>query len=339
MAARAAFLFILSIHALAPLTPRRNPVRRAAQSVDATEESQTSAAGAAHAIPDLAAAANAALDGDAAPLRDLLAPSVQWSNPIGDAKSASEALALVAEAAAFFEAPRLDVYSATEEHGAVTYDWVASGGWPVKWAPRVSFRGRSVATLADGRIARLEDAWDAKPGDVVARQVAPRFWDLYDLWATPTAERPQEVELGTLKLPSGGRARVLRTPPRLAVVASVLDVSNSRKRRVASALPDFAFGVDTKDPTRGATTTTPLEVVVEALPRAPNATRTERRVTWTVPAPSRLGLDPAAPDLPPLDEIPLEDVALELGYATTPRLSYALTPARTVVAAPYGGDV
>ena len=129
----------------------------------------------------------------------------------------------------------------------------------------------------------------------------------------------------------------MRTPERLCLVCSLDDVSNSRKQRVASALPDFVFLADTRSPTDViAATTTPLSVSIEALPRVDGEPR-KRRVTWALPLPTALGLDFASlPELPRLKD--LTDGSLELGVAENPSLTYALQPARLYVCASYSGD-
>ena len=85
---------------------------------------------------------------------------------------------------------------------------------------------------ANGKVAAVADDWDTEPFDIVKKQAAPRVWDVYDLWATPPAERPCDVELDTFKA-GKAPARLVRTHPRLVLRATLDDVSNSRKRRSA----------------------------------------------------------------------------------------------------------
>ena len=283
-------------------------------------------------------AVRGALGADPAHLDEFLEPGATWRNPLGDYEGAGAVRGLLADAAGFLEAPRFDVYGEAANGRKTRYEWVASGGWPVQWAPRVVLHGASVVSWDnEGRAVDVVDEWRASPQKLVTDQIAPKFWDVYDLFATPTAERPGEETLDTVKL-AGATARVVRTPPRLAMVASVVDVSNSRKQRVASALPDFCFRVDTRNPTRGSTTTAPLAISVEALPKSDGETTVRRKVTWRCPLPSRLGLDPADPRLPPLDG-ELLDPSLSTGVAVDPSLAYVLEPERYLLAAPFRGDV
>ena len=285
-------------------------------------------------------AVQGALVGDGSGLTELLAPEAVWVNPVGEYGDADACAGLVAEAAAFFEAPRFDVYGAEELSEATTrYRWVASGGWPVAWAPRVVVHGSSAVTVdeSSGRAVRVEDDWALSPGAVVLGQVAPRFWDVYNLFATPTAERPGEATVGTVK-----GAKIVRVPPRLALVATVVDVSNSRRQRVASALPDFCFQAKARDPSRGATTTAPLAVSVETLPKGGEEEqgKPRRLVTWSLPVPSAFGVEAGSSDLPDLGEFAdLKDASLAAGVAELPTLRYVFEPEKHLLVAPYGGDV
>ena len=283
--------------------------------------------------PAFAAALDAALRGDATQLRAELANDVVWTHGLGEARGATDALKLINDAAEFFGDARLDCLTGDD----ASFRWLASGVQPVKWQPRVLVHGTTTLTRnAQGRVSRVEDAWDASAPDIGLQQVAPRFWDIFDLWATPVAERPCEEVLDAF-LFGGGQARLVKTPPRMCLVCSVDDVSNSRAQRIASALPDFVFLQDTRSPTDVITaTTTPLSVSIEALPRIADEAR-RRRVTWTLPLPSSLGLDQTKlPALPPIAN--LTDGGLELGVAENPSLTYALAPSKLYVCASYPGD-
>merc|ERR1719247_411545 len=284
-------------------------------------------------VPSFARALDEALRGDSSLLREELANDVVWTYGLGEAKGAADALKLVEEASEFFEDARLDVLSAESD----AFRWLASGVQPVQWKPRVLIHGTTTLTRNEqGLVTRVQDTWDASPFDVALEQVAPRFWDVFDLWATPVAERPCEEVLNKFKF-AMGQARLVRSPERLCLMCSVDDVSNSRKQRVASALPDFVFLQDTRSPTDViAATTTPLSVSIEALPRVEGEPR-RRRVTWVLPLPTSLGLDFASlPELPRKSE--LNDGGLELGVAENPSLTYALQPAKLYVRASYSGD-
>jgi hypothetical protein len=284
------------------------------------------------ATSSFAKALDEALKGDSTHLREELASDVIWQHGLGEAKGAKAALKLVEEAADFYDDPRLDVLASTENE----FRWLASGTQPVQWSPRVLVHGTTTITRKDGKVTRVVDTWDSSPTDIGLQQVAPKFWDVFDLWATPVAETPCEEVLDKFKF-SMGEARLVRTPERLCLVCSLDDVSNSRKQRVASALPDFVFLADTRSPTDViAATTTPLSVSIEALPLVKDEPR-KRRVTWALPLPTALGLDFASlPELPRLKD--LTDGSLELGVAENPSLTYALQPAKLYVCASYSGD-
>ena len=296
------------------------------------QEHEHAAAPKQSATASFARALDEALRGDGTHLRDELASDVIWRHGLGEAKGAQAALKLIEEASEFYDDARLDVLSTSDNK----FRWLASGTQPVQWSPRVLIHGTTTITRQDGKVTRVIDSWDSSPTKVGLQQVAPRFWDVFDLWATPVAERPCEEVVDEFKF-SMGQARLIRSPERLCLLCSVDDVSNSRKQRVASALPDFVFLQDTRSPTDViAATTTPLSVSIEALPRVEGEPR-KRRVTWSLPLPSSLGLDFASlPELPRKSE--LNDGGLELGVAENPSLTYALQPSKLYVCASYSGD-
>ena len=143
------------------------------------QEHEHAAAPKQSATASFARALDEALRGDGTHLREELASDVVWQHGLGEAKGAPAALKLVQEAAEFYDDPRLDVLSSSED----TFRWLASGTQPVQWSPRVLVHGTTTITRKDGKVKRVVDRWDSSPTKVGLQQVAPRFWDVFDLWA------------------------------------------------------------------------------------------------------------------------------------------------------------
>ena len=154
------------------------------------------------ATSSFAKALDEALRGDSTHLREELASDVVWQHGLGEAKGANAALKLVEEASEFYDDPRLDVLSSSDNE----FRWLASGTQPVQWSPRVLIHGTTSITRKDGKVTRVIDRWDASPTTIGLQQVAPKFWDVFDLWATPVAETPCEEVLDKFKF-SMGEAR------------------------------------------------------------------------------------------------------------------------------------
>jgi hypothetical protein len=196
--------------------------------------------------------------------------------------------------------------------------WIISLKWPNLWESQVTLTGTSLLTLNSDQksplIVTQEDYLDnggIQGKDLMqsmAWQLLPRFWDVYHIGMTPSAElltrlRPEISSSSFLK-----NYELFEIPPRLVIQSSILDAT-SRDRRRAQLLPNHAFSCTIvtagKDKQRYVPTT-PVEVRIvsvedeegkssTAMPRpldsddTSSATRkstTKRRITWTIPVPA-----------------------------------------------------
>lgn len=281
-----------------------------------------------HGHLELEEAVNAALRGEFAALGSMLKSDCRWSNPVASGVGSESLCELLNETGSFFEAPVFHVMGGDESQ----VEWRASGSWPVPWRPRAVVSGSSRLVINEmGLIASIEDAWQETPFNVFTRQVLPRLRDMLDFYMTPPAELALEERM-RYTLPRG--FRVLRCPPVVCLRASLIDATNSRSMRLASALPFFPFVTNFRAATKATAlyATSPLEVRVEVVSIEPEVLR---RVTWDIPVPSLFRLE----NLPHLDAPAPDRSYVDAGFAAEPELSYVERPARYLLVADFDGDV
>lgn len=256
-----------------------------------------------------------------AELLSLLDPGARWSMPLGETEGVDGILELLHETRDFYERLRFEVY---ESEGDVL-KWVLSGTWPTPWRPRAVVYGTSKIE-AQGTITSITDAWEPNPAKLFFSQIWPKFWDLWDLYMTPPAERPVEVPI-TAGLPMFSKFRVVKVMPYTALRASLVDLTNSRSMRMASALPIFPFAAPYVSHLRNAmSATSPIETSIDIINRDP----VERRITWEIPV--------ATPfrDLPSLEAG--ESQYVDEGWGRDPTIEYVHRPEEYYLLTDYLGD-
>uniref|UniRef100_A0A7S3JZA3 Uncharacterized protein n=1 Tax=Aureoumbra lagunensis TaxID=44058 RepID=A0A7S3JZA3_9STRA len=252
-----------------------------------------------------------------------------WSNPVADVKSASEAGELLESAGNFFEDPRFLIYEESESK----FKWIASGTWPVAWRPRVRVYGTS-KFKSEGHI---EDDWDLMPFSIFFRDVWPRLEDIYDLYVAPVVEKSTFT---ILKQKIGGffdNYKVVQSAPILIKRISLIDETNSRAQRLASALPDFAFSADYKQRGTARFDATQIYISVRPLEKDAITQKVRRQINWEIPIPSRFH---TIAQLPKLETTNLNSTFVEQNWASEPKVEYSfIHKPRAFLQAPFSGDV
>ncbi|KAL3807328.1 hypothetical protein ACHAXA_003454 [Cyclostephanos tholiformis] len=285
-------------------------------------------------------------------------PSMTWSTPFPKSVKSGGGTPLSGLAASKSFYNRLDVaiISANTIEGmttTTTTTTTAAGGcavvkvrwdvgavWPNLWESRVLLTGTSVLTIRDddgygGGFVLLDqrDVLDGG-GDVVgalSSQLPPRFWDVYHIGMTPSAEldprfdSPPPPPPLPLSLSSSGKMtnehggkktrglfsnyRLSYLPPRLVIEPSLVDV-NGRDGRVAQALPNHAFttAIKTMGPNKERfVPVTPVEVSISKAVVNDDGEGREGEVgsgslvRWTIPIPPEFASRIALP-LPAIDD-------------------------------------
>ncbi|CAN0148839.1 unnamed protein product, partial [Phaeothamnion confervicola] len=270
----------------------------------------------------LEAGVNRALRGDGAVLRQVLAHDATWSGPIGSFRGVAAIETELRSLGQFFQEPRFTILPPDKEKagesgggdgsvdGSTELQWIASATWPLPWLPRLIVRGNSAvktaaapssgaaapapATGAVSVVWSISDAWTAPLQALALWQLVPGFWDLWHQLCSRLVEQYPHAVVAKRK-----GYEVRRCPPRLCVEASLVDRSNSRRKRLACLLPDFVFSADLRTSGRSPelySATGPVEVSVAPLleeatalaggPYLNGTTRTKEvrrranRITW-----------------------------------------------------------
>lgn len=187
----------------------------------------------------------------------------------------------------------------------------------------------------------------------VGTQLTPRFWDLYHIAMTPSAElmpRLHNKSGGDLLsgIGLGIKYNLYQIPPRLVLRPTMVDIEG-REAREAEAVPNHAFTSIIR--TTGRTgqrfiSASPLEVSIRRKPRSEvyNTNDDDNQkvpvIEWSIPLPPEfLSYDRALP-LPSLDPSDLaKDFESDEEYrAYAPTCSYVHRPLRQVATVAYGGS-
>lgn len=189
------------------------------------------------------------------------ATNLMWESPMK--KQSSTPLDELEESLDFYKNIDLAIISGSQiNENTLEFQWSLSVVWPALWAPRVLLVGSSVCQL-DGnkRIVKQTDKLidDADLLSVVSSQIKPRFWDLYHIGMTPSAECTPK-----LRLKKRFGYQIYEIPPRLVTSPSMVE-TGTREDCNAEALPNHTFSciIKTMGPKRQLyVPTTPVEVQI-----------------------------------------------------------------------------
>ena len=305
-----------------------------------------------------------------------------WESPI-DAKNAKSPLMELKVSKEFYN--KLDVAILTAKTVQSTNDvhevqirWDIGAVWPNPWESRILLTGTSVLSVRDDGEAlvlmkQVDQLDGSNPSDIVgslSSQLSPRFWDLYHIGMTPSAELdPRFTHVSSDKLAFdssknvNGKKGLLAgyklsyIPSRLVTEPSLID-TNGRDARMAQCLPDHAFStaIKTKGPYKESfVPVSPIEISISKAEGADGSL-----IKWSVPVPPEFASKPILP-LPTIeeDETDNEEEEINDGLATAngnyasrlerptssrPDLptslqcNYSLRPSRLVATLPYAGN-
>jgi len=273
----------------------------------------------------------------------------------------------------------------------VAMRWEISLVWPNPWESRVLLTGESEMTLSGAGTAAIAAADDDGPGKgdlvvtsqidaldgegndsilgAVGKQLTPRFWDLYHIGMTPSAEisprlPPRRVKVGGAGGGGGGGKGggllssydIYDTPPRLMLRPKLADARGGRDGRAAQALPNHAFStaIKTMGPRKQRyVPAVPVEVSISkksypspSLSPSSSSSPSERssssnnrpEISWNVPVSVEFLANAGEGGMLPLpgpDEQMMDEDDDDYSSATC---AYELRPRRTVATVPYSGS-
>lgn len=317
-------------------------------------------------------------------------PSIAWETPFPKAKNAGGNSPLMEMKASkeFYNKLDIAILSAktiesTLDTGVVEVRWDVGAVWPNPWESRVLLTGTSVLSICEDKesnsitlLKQVDKLDGGNPSDIVGSltsQLPPRFWDVYHIGMTPSAELDRRfTTLSSSQLnASRGKKGLLSSynlsylPPRLVTEPTLID-TNGRAGRTAQALPNhgFATAIKTVGPNKEEfVPVSPIEITISKVEDQEGGSL----IKWTVPVPPEFASKPVLP-LPVIDEeeddekdnTTKNDDALATSSADSPsktsspynrrpnrpppdapqslQCSYSLRPSRLVATLPYAGN-
>lgn len=315
-------------------------------------------------------------------------PSLKWETPFPKSKDAGGDSPLMELAASKSWYNKLDVAilsANTINDNEVEVRWDIGMLWPNPWESRALLTGTSILTVREDKennsivLLKQVDKLDGNnPNDVVGSltsQLPPRFWDVYHIGMTPSAEMDRRFDSplsSSQSLSKGNKGKkglisnykVSYLPPRLVTEPALID-TNGREGRTAQALPNHGFttAIKTMGPNKEAfVPVSPIEITISKIDEG-------SLVKWSVPVPPEF----ASKSVLPLPVIESEDDAggegngdssaiataaavvdtssefsspYSTGQANRPApnppqslaCSYSLRPSRLVATLPYAGN-
>jgi hypothetical protein len=275
----------------------------------------------------------------------IYSPTVEWKTPFSRAKDSKNPLDELTNSLNFFKRVDVAIISAKSIGKTNVNDgnnlsdgkveniqirWEISLLWPNIWESRVLLSGTSNVMVDTERMMILSqnDCLDCGGKDgqdviqAIASQIQPRFWDLYHIGMTPSAEMMPRMNPGGSAAKKGAFSNynVFEIPPRLVLQPTIVD-EGGRDARQAEAVPNHAFTCAIKTTGSKAqryTTTSPVEVSIRR-----SLDDESSLISWNIP------LTPEF--LSYYDELPLGDV---MDGETT---KYCYQPKRLVATLPFGG--
>ena len=253
------------------------------------------------------------------------APNVVWESPWEVSKDSKTPWDEVKKCLAWYNRMDVAIISAKSTTGgsAVQLRWEISLVWPIFWEPRVILTGTSHLSLQGKTIVKQIDTLDQKDIlSAIAPQLKPRFWDVYHIGMTPSAELSPVVD----ETPFLKTYKVYQLPPRLIYQPSVLDDGN-REDANAATIPNHCFcdAIKTMGPSRQRyVPTSPVEVQIMKTSNS----EFNNRIVWTIPMSIELQTNPRLP-LPGVDEETLPEMM--------PETIYKFQERRKVAVVSYGG--
>mmetsp|Transcript_21456 Transcript_21456/g.36416 ORF Transcript_21456/g.36416 Transcript_21456/m.36416 type:complete len:561 (+) Transcript_21456:109-1791(+) len=250
-------------------------------------------------------------------------PSIVWETAFPKANNAGGNSPLMEMKASKDFYNKLDVailsaktIESTADTGVVEVRWDVGAVWPNPWESRVLLTGTSLLNVRDDKdnniitLLKQVDKLDGnKPSDIVGSltsQLSPRFWDVYHIGMSPSAERdPRLTNLSPSQLStSRGNKGLLSSytlshlPPRLVTEPSLVD-TNGRFGRTAQALPNHGFttAIKTMGPNKEEfVPVSPIEVSISKVDGQDGSL-----IKWTVPVPPEFASKAVLP-LPVIEE-------------------------------------
>ena len=235
--------------------------------------------------------------------------NLKWETPLSKSNQSKNPLDELTYGLDFYKRVDVAVTSAKLQNGdgtgkveKVKIRWEISLLWPNTWESRVLIPGTSDLTvdMEQGIILSQTDKLECGGKDgqdavaAISSQIQPRFWDLYHIGMTPSAEIMQRAKASVEK-GAFSKYNVFEIPERLVLKPRTAD-QGGREARQAEALPNHAFTsiIKTTGPkAQRYITTSPVEVAILR-------ENDKSIIEWKVPVPAEFVSN--------YDEMPIGDL-------------------------------
>jgi hypothetical protein len=281
--------------------------------------------------------------------------TLKWETPFSQTKSSggrSTPLTELATSKSFYNKLDVAILSANtiqtdkSNNNVLNVRWEIGLVWPNFWESRALLTGSSMITIsADDEkncivLLKQVDTLDGgNPTDIVgalSSQLTPRFWDIYHIGMTPSAEfSPRYDSLPsstTTTSPSSllskgsnkgkkkgvfSNYRLSYLPPRLVIEPSLVD-TNGREARTAQVLPNHGFTTAIKTMGPNKEEFVPVSPIEVSISKLEDNNGGGSLIKWTVPVPPEFASNAVLP-LPLIeDEVEInEGVAANDAAITT----------------------
>jgi len=167
-----------------------------------------------------------------------------WISPLKLSNEARTPFEEIAIAKDFYRRMDISIISAkssTSTTNKIELRWMISLVWPNFWEAQVTITGTSLLTMNGFQITNQEDFLDyGDTTNAIAWQLLPRFWDMFHIGMTPSAELQPRLPVSQHKHKFFSNYQIYDIPPRYVLKPSILD-TGSRDMRLAQVLPSSAF--------------------------------------------------------------------------------------------------
>ncbi len=273
--------------------------------------------------------------------------TLEWDTPFSQKKNSgsgrSTPLTELADSKSFYNKLDVAILSANTLQtdsiiSVLDVRWEIGLVWPNFWESRALLTGSSMITVSNDIgnncivVLKQVDKLDGgNPTDIVGAlsgQLVPRFWDIYHIGMTPSAEFSPRYDRPSSSAPSVSSQSSLQSkssniekkigifsnyrlshlPPRLVIEPSLID-TNGREARTAQVLPNHGFttAIKTMGPNKEEfVPVSPIEISISKL----EDNGTGSLIKWSVPVPPEFASNAVLP-LPLIEDDEMENEQID----------------------------
>lgn len=138
-----------------------------------------------------------AMNGNGRSLDEVVDPSGEWNNPV--VNGVSDLKSSLVQFSSFFIEPALVPFSYTKiSDSTIKIRYQLSGWHPLPWRPRILVPGEAIVTFNSmKKVVSVREEWKVSLFNILLQQTAPRFWDVWHIFQTPSPEYRSTRNVGS----------------------------------------------------------------------------------------------------------------------------------------------